>query len=69
MEILEKLDQEIIHHSDNEYHIFSKYRNIYIKKMGKTIKVELPEKNFLKRFLGLLELQEGCSGSINVMCF
>ncbi len=46
MEILEKLDQEIIHHSDNEYHIFSKYRNIYIKKMGKTIKVELPEKNF-----------------------
>ena len=56
MEIIEKIDKEIIHHSDNEYYISSKYRNIYIKNNGEAIKVKLPEKNIFKRVLGLFRI-------------
>ena len=56
MKILQLIDKEIIHYAEKEVMISSKYRTISYENNGVIIKIELPEKNLIKRLFGLFRI-------------
>lgn len=56
MEIIRKINREIIHFAEKDILISSKYRKIFYNDGIKERQIILPEKNVIKRFLGLFRL-------------
>lgn len=56
MNIISKINKEIIHYAQNETIISSKYRTVFFQKGESIKKIVLPESGFIKRILGLFRL-------------
>ena len=56
MKIISRINKEIVHYAQSDTLITSKYRTIFFRQNGNTIKVKLPEKKPLMQLFGFFRL-------------